>query len=165
MPSLCGKLIHGRWLPDPAVISIHPPRVGWDLGVVPAALQAALFQSTHPVWGGTTVLFDMGLPAPISIHPPRVGWDPSSIDGSIVYRKFQSTHPVWGGTVAGYSCSTSLVFQSTHPVWGGTGILFGSQRRARFQSTHPVWGGTKVPEQIGGSAEYFNPPTPCGVGR
>ena len=56
-------------------ISIHPPREGWDVGC-PILMEFGLvFQSTHPVRGGT-------LPAAmdrddfiISIHPPREGWD------------------------------------------------------------------------------------------
>ena len=33
------------------------------------------FQSTHPVWGGTTRGGVVVPPLSISIHPPRVGWD------------------------------------------------------------------------------------------
>ena len=101
-------------------ISIHPPRVGWDricaggncgwadfnpptpcgvgLYIVSLIADALIFQSTHPVWGGTNrpdrpVGFagNFNPPTPcgvgrfcfqcvpcsfrISIHPPRVGWD------------------------------------------------------------------------------------------
>ena len=34
-------------------ISIHPPRVGWDAQIATVASAIAIFQSTHPVWGGT----------------------------------------------------------------------------------------------------------------
>ena len=79
------------------LISIHPPRMGWDhvtvmdlqpsthfnpptpYGVGPKTdtntPQQKRFQSTHPVWGGTTTA--------------GVERDPTV---------FQSTHPVWGGT-------------------------------------------------------------------
>ena len=40
-----------------------------------AALAAASFQSTHPVWGGTTFSLVHSFTSKISIHPPRVGWD------------------------------------------------------------------------------------------
>ena len=37
-------------------VSIHPPRVGRDAGDAVAADLAKGFQSTLPVWGGTTVI-------------------------------------------------------------------------------------------------------------
>ena len=33
------------------------------------------FQSTHPVWGGTTQSGGLQIKGDVSIHPPRVGWD------------------------------------------------------------------------------------------
>ena len=78
-------------------ISIHPPRVGWDLAYMMLHSGLQRFQSTHPVWGGTSyslllvvsVVFQSTHPVwggtanpekyqynpVISIHPPRVGWD------------------------------------------------------------------------------------------
>ena len=35
-------------------ISIHPSRVGWDDAQSALILRALVFQSTHPVWDGTT---------------------------------------------------------------------------------------------------------------
>ena len=35
-------------------ISIHPPRVGWDNLLWRLGRYHSKFQSTHPVWGGTT---------------------------------------------------------------------------------------------------------------
>ena len=56
-------------------ISIHPPREGWDAGVLKSKSGLNVFQSTHPVRGGT----EPGAALPgeriISIHPPREGWD------------------------------------------------------------------------------------------
>ena len=34
-----------------------------------------IFQSTHPVWGGTIGERNNMTVINISIHPPRVGWD------------------------------------------------------------------------------------------
>ena len=34
-------------------ISIHPPRAGWDQGWVYGKAGKQIFQSTHPVRGGT----------------------------------------------------------------------------------------------------------------
>ena len=80
-----------------ACISIHPPREGWDEPTTAAELFVRLFQSTHPVRGGTprrgqekeksvfqsTHPVRGGTPSwripllggGISIHPPREGWD------------------------------------------------------------------------------------------
>ena len=38
----------------PGIISIHPPRVGWDPIAEKTQTESILFQSTHPVWGGTS---------------------------------------------------------------------------------------------------------------
>ena len=90
-------------IPFEMLIAIHPPRAGWDLtagihhpdsgnnfnpptpcgvGRLPilAAALMVLFQSTHPVRGGTTLYV---FAFTVSI--------------------FQSTHPVRGGTVLKYS--------------------------------------------------------------
>ena len=101
-------------------ISIHPPRVGWDstmrrttsdeqdfnpptpcgVGPAPGPFPSSMpiFQSTHPVWGGTCPPGCVCHPGPISIHPPRVGWDWSAVSSRARSMVFQSTHPVWGGT-------------------------------------------------------------------
>ena len=56
-------------------ISIHPSRVGWDFDRSHSRTWRKLFQSTHPVWDGTSSTY--------------------KVQKSI---KFQSTHPVWDGT-------------------------------------------------------------------
>ena len=56
-------------------ISIHPPREGWDLALLTTMLIKRLFQSTHPVRGGTRQDRGAGGQRGISIHPPREGWD------------------------------------------------------------------------------------------
>ena len=59
------------------ILTNFNPPTPCGVGLIPGleAMFTPLFQSTHPVWGGT-------LPGPwgsvednISIHPPRVGWD------------------------------------------------------------------------------------------
>ena len=125
-------------------ISIHPPRVGWDLRGTEPIKRGKRFQSTHPVWGGTEDGADSTSRVSISIHPPRVGWDIIYGLPYIINGQFQSTHPVWGGTASSTRKSPGRkIFQSTHPVWGGTTAQ-----------------GYESPLQL-----YFNPPTPCGVGR
>ena len=63
---------------DPALckwISIHPPREGWDKPVSFAQAVRWVFQSTHPVRGGTRYFLLWTRHGRISIHPPREGWD------------------------------------------------------------------------------------------
>ena len=102
-------------------ISIHPPRVGRDLGRGKCSPYLSAFQSTLPVWGGTGRTIPVGQftanfnpPSPcgeglnvdslnkatvsISIHPPRVGRDSPALTGNVAHFVFQSTLPVWGGT-------------------------------------------------------------------
>ena len=148
-------------------ISIHPPRVGRDRALRGWSFGIVKFQSTLPVWGGTSKsvlvapgsLFQSTLPVwggtyrrlwlhdgnYISIHPPRVGRDIISMDARTKSKKFQSTLPVWGGT--GFVAGPLVIhqFQSTLPVWGGTGYRRdGYISQSRFQSTLPVWGGTSI---------------------
>ena len=56
-------------------ISIHPPREGWDPLSKIQRGTAGLFQSTHPVRGGTPAAAAYVAAMTISIHPPREGWD------------------------------------------------------------------------------------------
>ena len=56
-------------------ISIHSPRVGWDLRLSTNTTHIRPFQSTHPVWGETKPLNQAQDTIDISIHSPRVGWD------------------------------------------------------------------------------------------
>ena len=125
-------------------ISIHPSRVGWDAFEISSILSSGTFQSTHPVWDGTSrpMIFPvlscnfnppipcgMGRRYPfwcigplyISIHPSRVGWDLWTT-GKKPYIMKISIHP----SRVGWDCDKFLRniiavrFQSTHPVWDGT---------------------------------------------
>ena len=86
-------------------ISIHPPREGWDDEAALIFAACAVFQSTHPVRGGTVLkkitpcpgLFQSTHPVrggtkpppqsgeqrKISIHPPREGWDGGGINSGL----------------------------------------------------------------------------------
>ena len=116
-------------------ISIHPPRVGWDIvrfssgirlfnfnpptpcGVGPVVFFtsriAPSFQSTHPVWGGTDELGHLFCAHCISIHPPRVGWDGVTV--RLSRADFISIHPprVGWDLKAGYFHDEVLI--SIHP--------------------------------------------------
>ena len=110
----------------------------------PYRLQAdAAFQSTHPVWGGTTA-------------PLRRIW----------YAVFQSTHPVWGGTDAP-GRHTGLPVISIHPPRVGWDLCGASFLSARWGiSIHPPRvGWDQMRLWVVQETRNFNPPTPCGVGR
>ena len=94
-PSSCPKQAAWRG------ISIHAPRAGRDLKMTDLQFDAALFQSTRPVRGATS----MFLP-----HPDVF--------------QFQSTRPVRGATAISRPGRTRPAFQSTRPVRGATLLLF-----------------------------------------
>ena len=98
------------------------------------------FQSTLPVWGGTSSQVHAVQPQGISIHPPRVGRDFSRTVTAPGPSKFQSTLPVGGGTR--YICS-----------FGVFGL--------NFNPPSP-WGEGRRPPQTGTFLLYFNPPSPWG---
>ena len=124
------------------------------------------FQSTHPVWDGTTITYDQSSnytdfnpPIPcgmgprfdggfdrqpdISIHPSRVGWDYDS-DRVIIIDQI-SIHPSRVGW------DTVTPDDSQHAA----GI-----------SIHPSrvgWDGGDVAPRC--THQHFNPPIPCGMGR
>ena len=123
-------------------ISIHPPRVGWDgsFDYDKAVLMA--FQSTHPVWGGTSNFAKM-----------------------LIRITFQSTHPVWGGTETDARPHKPGAFQSTHPVWGGTtSARMGRYTIHDFNPPTPCGVGQRFSSNWR-KMTHFNPPTPCGVGQ
>ena len=49
--------------------------MGWDRFQNDYSIVFQTFQSTHPVWDGTTRLVYLSYNLEISIHPSRVGWD------------------------------------------------------------------------------------------
>ena len=125
------------------VISIHPPRVGWD-----RTSSDILAISLH-----------FNPPTPCGVGLVKL------VSNSNI-TTFQSTHPVWGGTfVTLCFFSELLLFQSTHPVWGGTQTKRAGQPAGQI-SIHPPRVGWDVSIQFSGAdSGYFNPPTPCGVGH
>ena len=79
-------------------ISIHAPRMGCDVGLINDMTASISFQSTHPVWGATTLLVWARRRGLISIHAPRMGCDKWGVSLQWDILIFQSTHPVWGAT-------------------------------------------------------------------
>ena len=99
------------------------------------------FQSTHPVWGATTVPAAADPVKEISIHAPRVGCDPRTRGPRHTVNNFNPRTPCG---VRPQKCTISSV-----PL--------------EFQSTHPVWGATITCEYYHVRFQNFNPRTPCGV--
>ena len=173
---------------QPSIISIHPPRVGWDPTVPPSPGRSRdfnpptpcgvglfisfciwiplQFQSTHPVWGGTRYLRQICRRCGYFNPPTPCGVGLAFYNGDVP-KVAISIHPprVGWDRAAGPEAIKEALFQSTHPVWGGTPEVMGPKKRRLFQSTHPVWGGTSPGIGRCKSKQNFNPPTPCGVGR
>ena len=123
-------------------ISIHPPRGGWDLQLFVSTALRRIFQSTHPVGGGTWRMTTMLTGRDISIHPPRGGWDPGH-----------------GAQAPG------LYGISIHPPRGGWDRCPRQIPVPFIISIHPPRGGWDCRRSgRSGSLPYFNPPTPWGVG-
>ena len=80
---ICVDLFH-------ILISIHPPREGWDYILAQQAMAQA-----------------------ISIHPPREGWDLRLWNVVPLVILFQSTHPVRGGT--GHALPPLAAFADFNP--------------------------------------------------
>ena len=125
-----------------------------------------IFQSTHPVWDGTTAfnllgrwIYDFNPPIPcgmglgkrsaasyaqhISIHPSRVGWDVPGALSRCSPGYFNPPIPCGMGRPA-LAVRRSCEPISIHPSrvgWDGSRI-FSAYVKVIFQSTHPVWDGT-----------------------
>ena len=120
-PSPYGEGLLGGWCQLAHIIYFNPPSPRGE-GQSPAEKRVAalIFQSTFPVWGGTSVLRHLFLFCAISIHPPRGGRDTSRSCAYTARYVFQSTLPVGGGTKWRWSLPAFTGFQSTLPVRGGT---------------------------------------------
>ena len=175
----------GREIRYRGLISIHPPRAGWDKTPVIATVNSQI--SIHPPRAGWDRIGLGDYPIfNISIHPPRAGWDIITFLPSFASPNFNPPTPCGVGLFQSVHSKILGKFQSTHPVRGGTNHRGQIKRSGLFQSTHPVRGGTPSaslvtaarsisihPPRAGwdeGRAQsallsrYFNPPTPCGVG-
>ena len=146
-------------------ISIHPPRVGWDVAVLYFSRLPADFNPPTPCGVGPQSSGRCTCPPPISIHPPRVGWDRRDRCPWAPSTRFQSTHPVWGGTIS-LSPVDGCELISIHPprVGWDARCYTHTQSQRHFNPPTPCGvghDGTLYTTK----AQNFNPPTPCGVGR
>ena len=160
-----GRVGHCR-LFNGELISIHPPRGGWDrrmpaqapcevhfnpptpwgVGPTGSGILGLLgtFQSTHPVGGGTVVLAHGVVEIFISIHPPRGGWDAHI--GRSGRGPDISIHPPRGGWDRWSLPPFQRGADFNPPTPWGVGQVYRSSFPAcfQFQSTHPVGGGTSA---------------------
>ena len=176
----------GREIRYRGLISIHPPRAGWDKTPVIATVNSQI--SIHPPRAGWDRIGLGDYPIfNISIHPPRAGWDIITFLPSFASPNFNPPTPCGVGLFQSVHSKILGKFQSTHPVRGGTNHRGQIKRSGLFQSTHPVRGGTRGepnqrfypdisihPPRAGWDPgkvlllrllSHFNPPTPCGVGH
>ena len=120
--------------------STHPVWGGTtSSGISPLTLQ---FQSTHPVWGGTSLTFGTSFRGHISIHPPRVGWDGTVASLPVRLYHFNPPTPCGVGRE---------LFRHHHGLCGD------------FNPPTPCGVGRQSAD-LGSGLWHFNPPTPCGVG-
>ena len=145
------------------LISIHPPRGGWDSLSVTRVSPSSNFNPPTP-WG-VGPRNHPAHPAQKYFNPPTpwgVGPDWSRRRSPCTY--FNPPTP-WGvGLIFCRARGMVALFQSTHPVGGGTPRPPGPGFLIGFQSTHPVGGGTCMPCPPRFMTPDFNPPTPWGVG-
>ena len=124
-------------------ISIHPPRVGRDNYTPFFDSTLLIFQSTLPVWGGTS--------------------RPSALCATMNY--FNPPSPCGEGPLTEKGINYKALFQSTLPVWGGTPPAGAVKRLCRI-SIHPPRVGRDIEIiQLRILLKHFNPPSPCGEGR
>ena len=86
-----------QWILYLLSVSIHPPRVGRDYSDVDDAIAAKKFQSTLPVWGGTSDWALSSAWGDVSIHPPRVGRDLAELSGINLGPSFNPPSPCGEG--------------------------------------------------------------------
>ena len=167
-PSPCGEGLARLALLWRRMANFNPPSpCGEGRHFQSQGIRVGKFQSTLPVWGGTSD----------KISKIRSGFE------------FQSTLPVWGGTRPDAACSCKqFQFQSTLPVWGGTGLFVALalvfvisihpprvgrdrcfwqlQLRRGVISIHPprVGRDRASKSRLLWALAHFNPPSPCGEG-
>ena len=165
-PTPCGVGL-GCKLLNVQTLHFNPPTpCGVGLTLTVNFFPGGKFQSTHPVWGGTSLRYDASRTQDISIHPPRVGWDSEIVVKLYQLSNFNPPTPCGVGLMASYSSPMLENFNPPTPC--GVGLKFGrTGRHLTAISIHPPrvgWDSTTTSWRSG-TTTYFNPPTPCGVGR
>ena len=137
-------------------------RVGCDAVLMPMALAAIWFQSTHPRGVRQELTGMAGNEQAVSIHAPA--WGATHHD--VAFRRCVqvSIHaPAWGATLHGLKKGHSLLlFQSTHPR-GVRRPERIAQDVACYVSIHaPAWGATSLLSSRTSRYRCFNPRTRVG---
>ena len=130
---------HSDWLS----VSIHAPREGCDLRLLPGAQTAVVVSIHAPREGCDSALDLLSYEGFVSIHAPREGCDPLLYRETMSNGEFQFTHPGRGATQRAVRNSPSFrCFNSRTP--GGVRHLDISELVAlrKFQFTHPGRGAT-----------------------
>ena len=145
-------------------ISIHPPRVGWDLARPYRPTRSRHFNPPTPCGVGLAGANNNGRYG--DFNPPTpCGVGHRAAGGTNCGTDFNPPTPCGVGRNGQEVELRNVRFQSTHPVWGGTDFLRTGEG-LQLISIHPPRVGwdcgksNKAPDR-----RDFNPPTPCGVGR
>ena len=146
-------------------ISIHPPRVGRDSGMLSLMYTSLPFQSTLPVWGGTRQVGPGGQKYRFQSTLPVWGGTGPKMQKTVQKREFQSTLPVWGGTgMPAISLLTTSI--SIHPPRVGRDLYRQGSDDPGEISIHPPRVGRDTSARVSRSrVPHFNPPSPCGEGH
>ena len=119
------------------VISIHPPREGWDIRGALNSTIGQHFNPPTPRGVGPHARHVDFRRVSISIHPPREGWDTARAMGGASSTRFQSTHPARGGT-GGHTKQASPTYYFNPPTPRGVGRISDSLSTiSRVISIHP----------------------------
>ena len=126
-----------------SLISIHPPRMGWDIDWF-ANLPGRIWNFNPPTPHG------VGLPSALE---------------ELYQTRFQSTHPAWGGTW-GRLIGNGNIPDFNPPTPHGVGLCSHPYSRIKISiSIHPPrMGWDNQPFCFALMLYNFNPPTPHGVG-
>ena len=119
-----------------------PTPCGVGLSWAQAKISLLVFQSTHPLWGGTC----------------------NNVVRIFILR-FQSTHPLWGGTALLFLCNTAIGISIHPPLVGWDGLACFCGNRVPISIHPPLVGWDALKSEIRKLQYNFNPPTPCGVGH
>ena len=146
-----------------ANISIHAPRTGSDTRSLTFMVSKAIFQSTLPARGATSLSTVQYLCYPISIHAPRTGSDQKALKTGADPVIFQSTLPARGATLHQFAMiCPCLSFQSTLPARGATVTEVDMQIILEISIHAPRTGSDMVETSVASAVRHFNPRSPHG---
>ena len=168
----------------PSRISIHAPRTGSDLILPEAVKVLAIFQSTLPARGATSMIIMDGcstcisIHAPrtgsdvlravhrarlaISIHAPRTGSDGGDDDSRLAHGDFNPRSPHGERPQISQMQTSRCYFNPRSPHGERRACAGEKSQNERFQPTLPARGATPSGGQHTAGAVDFNPRSPHG---